>query len=458
LRIHDMIIAVGGQEVGGMSTQGLHLELETAGPTLTLAVSRYRYADLIEDRMAGAENKVLATADDAATIDFSTKVGWVQETSRVSASDQSLSVIASKALEAQLQPEALIAQQQKPATNPAESKQLKTKNVNAKNISETPVTTGTVEKCVTLTATVIAQLSPAESPTPTSTEAKRISEILSIQSSPPSMFPKIARNRKNMDTTSNEESLKNPSSVSKESCDKCEDPVLTDMGDLSSEATSIGGSENNDASIGDNVSGVEHCSSFDGDREEAPDEHKMHADDNEDDEDDDGNPALGCICGVIHPGSFVVFWIQCDTCNAWYNVARKCVGFSEAQAEERSGWCCWACSPPDDESDMEVEPTCKDILDNDGYESQDSLEAKFLRKTKRQRRSEEAQESFPGQVFTKNQVVEVEAEGSHMFGGIAKVLSSYIDGDGDRLYKVKYIIDGNTEDGIPAKFVKAKKF
>jgi len=54
--------------------------------------------------------------------------------------------------------------------------------------------------------------------------------------------------------------------------------------------------------------------------------------------------------------------------------------------------------------------------------------------------------------------VEVEAEGSHMFGGIAKVLSSYIDGDGDRLYKVKYIIDGNTEDGIPAKFVKAKKF
>ena len=107
---------------------------------------------------------------------------------------------------------------------------------------------------------------------------------------------------------------------------------------------------------------------------------------------------------------------------------------------------------------MEVEPTCKDILDNDGYESQDSLEAKFLRKTKRQSRSEEAQESFPGQVFTKNQVVEVEAEGSHMFGGIAKVLSSYIDGDGDRLYKVKYIIDGNTEDGIPAKFVKAKKF
>ena len=45
--------------------------------------------------------------------------------------------------------------------------------------------------------------------------------------------------------------------------------------------------------------------------------------DDEEELDDDGNPALGCVCGEIHDKRCAVFWIQCDECDAWYNVAKR---------------------------------------------------------------------------------------------------------------------------------------
>jgi len=60
----------------------------------------------------------------------------------------------------------------------------------------------------------------------------------------------------------------------------------------------------------------------------------------------DENPWLGCVCGKTHPHPIKVFWIQCEGCDAWYNVARECVGFDAGAAEEPEEWCCWACDPP----------------------------------------------------------------------------------------------------------------
>jgi hypothetical protein len=62
--------------------------------------------------------------------------------------------------------------------------------------------------------------------------------------------------------------------------------------------------------------------------------------------DDDENPWLGCVCGKTHPHPIKVFWIQCESCDAWYNVAEECVGFDEHTAEKIDKWCCWACNPP----------------------------------------------------------------------------------------------------------------
>ncbi|KAL7554506.1 hypothetical protein ACHAWF_017963 [Thalassiosira exigua] len=60
----------------------------------------------------------------------------------------------------------------------------------------------------------------------------------------------------------------------------------------------------------------------------------------------DENPWLGCVCGKTHPHPIEVFWIQCEGCDAWYNVAQECVGFDEKAAEGLEEWFCWACDPP----------------------------------------------------------------------------------------------------------------
>ena len=41
--------------------------------------------------------------------------------------------------------------------------------------------------------------------------------------------------------------------------------------------------------------------------------------------DDDENPWLGCVCGKTHPRPIKVFWVQCEICEAWYNVAEECL-------------------------------------------------------------------------------------------------------------------------------------
>ena len=58
-------------------------------------------------------------------------------------------------------------------------------------------------------------------------------------------------------------------------------------------------------------------------------------------EDDDA--WLGCVCGEIHPEPIRVFWIQCDDCHSWYNVAPVCVGFNEFEASSIGNFYCRGC-------------------------------------------------------------------------------------------------------------------
>lgn len=65
-------------------------------------------------------------------------------------------------------------------------------------------------------------------------------------------------------------------------------------------------------------------------------------------ESDDGNAWFNCVCMHCHDERVPVFWVQCDSCCSWYNVARGCVGFDEDQAESIT-WICPGC--PDDGRD-----------------------------------------------------------------------------------------------------------
>jgi hypothetical protein len=60
---------------------------------------------------------------------------------------------------------------------------------------------------------------------------------------------------------------------------------------------------------------------------------------------EDQNPCMGCICGESHDDRFKKFWLQCESCKSWYEVAQKCIGFDVHKAENIV-WHCEACIPP----------------------------------------------------------------------------------------------------------------
>jgi hypothetical protein len=88
--------------------------------------------------------------------------------------------------------------------------------------------------------------------------------------------------------------------------------------------------------------------------------------------DNDPNPWLGCVCGEIHSLKMCrgvkMFWIQCESCNAWYDVAEQCIGFTEKDAESKV-WKCEACEPYESEEedswteiDKEKDTSANDIV------------------------------------------------------------------------------------------------
>lgn len=72
---------------------------------------------------------------------------------------------------------------------------------------------------------------------------------------------------------------------------------------------------------------------------------------------DDGNAWFGCVCGEIHKNPVPVFWVQCDHCGSWYNVANECVRLSEREVERMPSWRCWGCPP--EESKAKDPPTAE---------------------------------------------------------------------------------------------------
>ena len=70
---------------------------------------------------------------------------------------------------------------------------------------------------------------------------------------------------------------------------------------------------------------------------------------------------LFSVCGMKHVPSLIkTFWIQCESCDSWYHVAEKCIGFGEQQANRDDfQWSCVVCAPDTDSDDE------KEIVNND---------------------------------------------------------------------------------------------
>lgn len=163
---------------------------------------------------------------------------------------------------------------------------------------------------------------------------------------------------------------------------------------------------------------------------------------NQDDWSNDENPWLGCICGETHEKPESVFWIQCDSCDAWYNCAPKCIGFSEDEAQQKDDWQCPECLQSN-----EVSPTkTHRELDQSDLNINVTPNQKDINKI----------QNDSNNCFSVGTVVEIEDRtwvGSNKPGGVAKIIASRKK-DGELFYDVHYILESRKEFNIEAEFIK----
>jgi len=160
---------------------------------------------------------------------------------------------------------------------------------------------------------------------------------------------------------------------------------------------------------------------------------------------DDENPWLGCVCGVTHDESVRVFWIQCDSCDAWFNCSPYCIGFHEKDAEKRGQWLCNECSPV-------IEASLTPLKTNVGTKELTSTETFCTPQIVNRNRQ---QKKPPLSVGTIIQVADRTWIGSNKPGGAAKILGVIPDKDDptEMLYNVQYILESRKEYNIESSHI-----
>jgi hypothetical protein len=199
----------------------------------------------------------------------------------------------------------------------------------------------------------------------------------------------------------------------------------------------------------------------------------------DDSDEDDVDVANGCICGVTHK-SLPVFWIQCDGCEAWYCNAEKCMGMTREEAESADRWHCFACDEATKETDyntsecgFQTEILSK-VSDVHEHETSGNMEATLTAtktpalvshavrcETKAVGCSKESKssetDSTSDEVFETHAIVYITEHawpGVDNPAGIAKVVSSFLDEDGNRLYNIKYIVGGSHRKNVEQKYIR----
>jgi hypothetical protein len=152
----------------------------------------------------------------------------------------------------------------------------------------------------------------------------------------------------------------------------------------------------------------------------------------------DSNPWLGCVCGETHEKPVPVFWVQCDSCDAWYNCSSSCVGFTEDEANHMKDWICPDCLLTGGENGIHNYHTNKD--------EQNSVQSTFGNKN----------QNCESAVLPIGSIVDVEDRtwvGSNKPGGVAKIVNVHMDEDHCITYDVKYVLENRTERNIESEYI-----
>jgi hypothetical protein len=177
---------------------------------------------------------------------------------------------------------------------------------------------------------------------------------------------------------------------------------------------------------------------------------------------------LGCVCGVTHDQNVRVFWIQCDVCSSWYNVADDCVEFTESHAKTLKRWICWGCPLPNDEPENPLSLDSPESVfryeTNGRFDAQQNMDKArqpqksqcaldSLNKSTRTKveRNVDKASDFE-KLFEKGELVFVEEHawsGVNNSEGVASITRAYIDEDGDQVYDIKYVVGGSKRGVLP---------
>ena len=172
-------------------------------------------------------------------------------------------------------------------------------------------------------------------------------------------------------------------------------------------------------------------------------------------------PILFCVCGSQHLKQHV-FWIQCDGCDAWYNVFGGCVGFDEAAAAHLQEWRCGACGPAGGGGGecgiQKDETTAAGSGGSNGAAQQVTPQTKATKSSNKKRSATNNKEERPRKqqrrpIFSIGDYVEVTEHawpGVNNPGGIARIVATK---DGGRLYDIEYIVPRSKRRDVPAKYL-----
>jgi hypothetical protein len=341
-----MIVSVNGKHVGGMSEAGFEIEVEISGPELVLLVSRYKFASKVKDRIKEAERSYLDAIDNV--INDERLLGWTD----IGATNTTISS----------EPEVSVNLETAPASpSVARKPKVSPQTVSARRADDSCFgeSVEQVKICRVQDDTNLIRDFVGHTPSHVETKIGKAGELSSLFQE--TKFNKEAHPQAVRQVPEETTRLTSPSKATPETGDEdsqgsvsyqnliCE--VVVEEEDC---AHSQGSSQNDLAD--DEAEECAHSqgsmssqkTTFETDEQECA--HSQGSEtikDAESEWEDDGNAWLGCVCGVIHDEKVAVFWIQCDTCQSWYNVSEECAGLGANDAEKVERWICWGCPVSD---------------------------------------------------------------------------------------------------------------
>jgi hypothetical protein len=341
-----MIVSVNGKRVGGMTAAGFEIEVEISGPELVLLVSRYKFATKVQDRIQEAERSYLDAIDKV--INDDRLLGWTDigtTTTPLSGPEMSANLDAAVA-----SPSAIT----KPKVSPL------TINARDENGFSSDESVELVKTVQVEDDTKLLRGFGGRSPSHTQTKLDKAGECSpSHQETKPNKLAKPQADFRVPEATSRIVSIQK--AIPEDGAEECAHSwmsfqnaiPITGVDDC---AHSQGSMSSQSATADDEA---EECAHSQGSMSSQKTMPKTGAKENagsqesdvskgaESDWSDDGNAWLGCVCGEIHNEKIPVFWIQCFSCESWYNCSDKCAGFGAKDAETVERWICWGCPVPD---------------------------------------------------------------------------------------------------------------